>query len=123
MNKQRKILIVDDDEGVRGFIKSYFEGLHYAVDAAENGEEALKQFKQNDYDLIISDMLMPKMLGVTLLEKIKAIKPEQKMILMTGVQEESLKARCQALGCDMYLTKPVHVKELAQKVAACFQDV
>lgn len=114
---------MDDDEGVRSFIQSYFQGLHYIVDTAENGEEALKQFQQHAYDLIISDMLMPKMLGVTLLEKVKAIKPEQKMILMTGVQEESLKARCQALGCEMYLAKPVHVKELAQKVAACLKDI
>ena len=113
---------MDDEEGVRSFIGAYLQGLNYDVDMAENGEAALEKFQQGIYDLIISDMMMPKMLGSTLLQKVKALKPSQKVILMTGVKDETVKERCLALGCEMYLIKPVPMKELAQKVASCFQN-
>ena len=68
------------------------------------------------------DMLMPRMIGLNVLKAIREIKPEQRVIMMTGVKEDSMMTKAQALGCHLYLTKPVKLAELEARVAECFGE-
>ena len=67
-------------------------------------------------------MRMPKMIGTQVLKRIKELKPAQKVILMTGVKEESMMATAKALGCHLYLTKPVKLSELEVRGSECFSS-
>ena len=117
-----KILIIDDDEGIREFLKMFFEDREYDVQTAFDGEDGVAKFLEGTYDLVMCDMLMPRMIGIQALKKIKEIKPDQKVIMMTGVKEESMSAAAKALGCLLYLTKPVKLAELEARIAECFGE-
>ena len=80
----RKILIVDDEADMRAALTAALKGEGYALETAENGKAALDLIETTDYDLVISDVKMPKMTGPELLKAIKAQKPEQRVIMMTA---------------------------------------
>ena len=115
-----RILIIDDEEFIRSFMKDFFEDRGYNVDTAEDGVDGVDKFTKGTYDLVLTDMMMPKMLGLEVLRRIRKIKPDQKMIMMTGVKETSMVEKAKALGCQYYLTKPVQLADLEARVAECF---
>ena len=115
-----KILLVDDEIEIREFLKDYFEDREFNVDVASDGVEALEQFKKQAYDLVVTDMMMPGMLGIQVLEEIKKAKPDQRVIFLTGVKETSLVEKAKALGCQHYLFKPIQLTELEARVSECF---
>ena len=117
-----KILLIDDDPGVREFLQLHFEDHGYQVDTAFDGEQGVEKFKAGSYDLVISDMMMPKMIGLEVLRQVKQIRPEQKIILMSGVSEESMVQKARALGCQFYIHKPVRLNEVEERVKECLQD-
>lgn len=117
-----KILLVDDEAEVREFLKDYFEDRDFDVSVACNGEEGLEEFRKQAFDLVVCDMLMPKMIGLEFLKRAKEIKPEQKIILMTGVKEDSMVEKAKALGCHLYIFKPVRLKEVEARVLECFPN-
>lgn len=117
-----KILVIDDEPGIRDFIKMYFEDRDYDVDIAADGQEGVEIFAKGSYDLVLCDMLMPRMLGIQVLERIRAQKPDQKVIMMTGVKDETMVAKAKALGCHLYINKPVKLNELEASVAECFSS-
>ncbi len=106
------ILIVDDEKNTREGLQKFLEGLNYEALTAANGEEGLKAYTQEKPDLVLADIRMPGMDGVTLLEKIKSHNPSAKVILMTayGSVEDAVKAIKK--GAFYYLTKPVNLEEL-----------
>ena len=106
------ILIVDDEKNTREGLKKYLENRNYDVVTAESGEEALRQIEKERPDIVLTDMRMPGMDGVTLLEKIQAKVPEILVILLTayGTVENAVKAI--KMGAFHYLTKPVNLEEL-----------
>lgn len=116
----KKILVIDDDISIRGFLKDFFEDRDFNVETAEDGAQGVEKFKQGTYDLVICDMLMPKMIGTEVLRRIKEAKADQRVIMMTGVKEDSMMQKAKALGCHLYLTKPVQLSELEARVAECF---
>ena len=116
-----KILIVDDEIEVRGFFQAFLEDRDFLVVTAANGEEGFEKFQQEPFDLVISDMLMPRMIGLELLRRIKTAKPDQRVILMTGVKEETMVAKAKALGCQFYITKPVTLADVEAKVVEALQ--
>lgn len=115
-----KILLVDDEIGIRDFFQDYLENCDFDVVTAEDGMEGLQKFKKGQFDLVISDMMMPRMIGLDLLKNIKNIKPEQKVILMTGVTEDSMKEKAKAAGCFEYITKPLRLADVEEKISECF---
>jgi DNA-binding response OmpR family regulator len=115
-----KILVIDDEPGIREFLKMYFEDREYNVDIAADGQEGVDLFEQGNYELVLCDMLMPRMIGLQVLERIRTRKADQKVILMTGVKDETMVAKAKALGCHLYLNKPVKLNELEARVAECF---
>ena len=116
----KKLLLIDDDIGIRGFLKDYFEDRDFNVEMAGDGAEGWEKFQKGQYDLVLCDMLMPKMIGLDVLKRIKESKPDQRIIMLSGVTEESMMEKAQKLGCHLYITKPVQLAELEAKVSECF---
>ena len=114
-----KILLIDDEIEIRGFLQDYFEDRNYQVFVASDGLEGLKLFEKENFDIIVCDMLMPNMIGIEFLRRVKEKKPAQRVIMMTGVREPSMMEKAQKLGCVHYLMKPVQLTDLEAKVAEC----
>ena len=79
-----KILIVDDDQGIRKTLKNILEFEKYQIDEAQDGFECLIKLKRNDYDIIILDIKMPKMDGMETLERIQKLKPDTPVLMISG---------------------------------------
>ena len=112
-----KILIVDDEKLIRDVIKTYAEEENFECLEAEDGLEALDIIKQNDVDLIVLDIMMPKMDGMTFLEALKKEK-NIPVIILSARTEEYDKLKGFDLGTDDYLTKPFSPKELIARIKA-----
>ena len=112
-----KILIVDDESLIREVIKEYLSLNDYEVDEASNGEEAVDKALNNDYSLIIMDIMMPKKDGFTACKEIKQNK-KVPFIMLSARGEEYDKLTGFDLGIDDYVTKPFSPKELVARVKA-----
>lgn len=118
----KKILLVDDEYEIISFFEAFFEDRDYQVSTAENGIQALKVLETEDFDLVISDMMMPEMQGIEFVRRLKEKKPDQKVIFMSGVKEESMMAKAKSLGVVDYINKPVSLPEVEAKVLACLDS-
>ena len=112
-----KILVVDDEELIRNVIKEYLINDSYEVDEADNGLQAIEMAKNNDYDLIVMDIMMPKMDGYQACKEIKKIK-DIPFIMLSARSEEYDKLIGFDLGIDDYVTKPFSPKELVARIKA-----
>lgn len=112
-----KVLIVDDEKLIRDVIKEYCLMENYEVDEAENGYEAIEKCNNNNYDVIIMDIMMPKMDGYKAIEEIKK-KKNIPCIMLSARVEEYDKLYGFNLGIDDYVTKPFSTKELMARIKA-----
>lgn len=112
-----KILVVDDEDGIRQVLKEYLECFDYAVDEAENGIEAEEKFKNNFYNLVLLDIMMPQQDGYTTAKNLKKIK-DIPIIMLSAKQEIDNKLEGFSIGIDDYITKPFELKEVLARVAA-----
>lgn len=109
------ILIVDDEERIRTVIKTYADNEGYTVFEASDGYEAIEIVKKENIDVIVLDIMMPKLDGFTTLSKIKEIS-NSPVIMLSARQEEYDKLHGFKLGIDDYVTKPFSVKELMARI-------
>lgn len=112
-----KILVVDDEVLIRNVIKEYAAIEGYKVDEAQNGEEAIEMVYDNDYDLIIMDIMMPILDGVKASKEIKKIK-NIPIIMLSARSSEEDKLLGFDIGIDDYITKPFSPKELMARIKA-----
>ena len=112
-----KILVVDDEEKIRQVIKEYAEVSGYNVTQASDGIEAISLCKNNDYDIIIMDIMMPKIDGFSAVKEIKKVK-DIPVIMLSARGEEYDKLFGFELGIDDYVVKPFSPKELMARVNA-----
>lgn len=112
-----KILVVDDEELIRNVIREYLVMENYQVDEASDGKEAITKGSTTDYNLIIMDIMMPKMDGYQACKEIKKIK-DVPFIMLSARSEEYDKLIGFDLGIDDYVTKPFSPKELVARVKA-----
>lgn len=112
-----KILIVDDEEKIREVIREYAEFNGYTVDEAGDGMSAIGLCKLNDYDLIVMDIMMPKLDGFSTCKEIKKIK-NIPVIMLSARGEEYDKLFGFELGVDDYVVKPFSPKELMARINA-----
>jgi two-component system response regulator ResD len=110
-----RVLVVDDEKLIRDVIKEYLLLENIKVDEAENGLQAVDEVKHNDYDIIIMDIMMPKMDGYTACREIKKIK-DIPFIMLSARGEEYDKLIGFDLGIDDYVTKPFSPKELVARI-------
>ena len=114
---KKNILIVEDEFRIRFLLRDYFNNEEFNVFEAENGVQALDIFKDNKIDLIILDIMMPVMDGLTTLEKIREVSTLP-VILLTAKSQEEDKLQGYDFGADDYVTKPFSPKVLVAKVKA-----
>jgi two-component system response regulator ResD len=112
-----RILIVDDEINIRRVVKEYAEFEGYEVGEAANGMEAVELVKNNDYDLIVMDIMMPKLDGFSTCKEIKKYK-SMPVIMLSARGEEYDKLFGFELGIDDYVVKPFSPKELMARIKA-----
>lgn len=117
-----KILVVDDEPKIREVIREYAEFSGYEVTEAEDGMSAIGLCKLNDYDLIIMDIMMPKLDGFSACKELKKIK-DIPVIMLSARGEEYDKLFGFELGIDDYIVKPFSPKELIARVNAVLSRV
>ena len=117
MDKTYRMLIVDDEDKIRELIKKYalFEG--YEVDEATDGMNAVEKCRQNDYDIIIMDIMMPFLDGFSACKEIRKTK-DISVIMLSARGEEYDKIHGFEVGGDDYVVKPFSPKELMMRAAA-----
>lgn len=113
-----KILIVEDDVNILAALKKGFKKFGYAVDTAEDGQEALDKYYCAFYDLIILDINLPKLDGIEILSEIRKDDKMIKVILLSARGEVEDKILGLDIGANDYVTKPFHFKELEARVRA-----
>ena len=112
-----KVLVVDDEELIRNIIVDYCHNDGYITDEAGDGLEAIEKVKENDYDIIILELMMPKLDGYSSYRQIKDIK-NIPTIVLSARSEEADKLLGFDLGVDDYMTKPFSPKELMARIKA-----
>ncbi len=110
----KSVLIVDDEEKVVFFLRESLEelGRDFTIGTARSAEEALQKIDAHPYDLVISDLRMPGIDGLELLEQIRDKHPQTRFVLMTAYGSDEVEARAQSLNVFDYITKPFHVSDL-----------
>ena len=113
-----KILIVEDEPGMRLGLKDNLEFESYEVDTADNGEEGLKKILENNYNLVILDVMLPKISGFEVCKTVRKKGITTPIILLTAKGEEIDKVLGLELGADDYVTKPFSLRELLARIKA-----
>jgi DNA-binding response OmpR family regulator len=108
----KKILLAEDDYDFSNVLKQYLHLHNFEVICAKNGDEALKIFKINTFDICILDVMMPVLDGFSLAEELVKINPETPFVFLTAKKLKEDKIRGLKLGADDYIVKPFEVEEL-----------
>ena len=113
-----KILVIEDEAAIRRVLIKIIseESDSYVVEEAENGLEGIEKFKDNDYDLVLCDIKMPKMDGVEVLEKAKKINPEIPFVMISGHGDLDTAVNTMRLGAYDYISKPPDLNRLLNTV-------
>ena len=112
-----RVLVVDDEKSIRITLREFLQNEGYEVQMAENAMEAREILKSGQFDVVLSDIIMPKLSGVELLAHIQRDSPNAKVIIMTGEPTADTAAEALRRGAFDYLTKPIS-KEAVLKVVA-----
>ena len=107
-----KILYVEDDDGIREPTIELLLSIFSSVTAATNGEEGLEKYKNSSFDIVISDILMPKMNGVTLVKKIKEINESQVVVITSACDDSTYLLDLINLGVSSFILKPIHSEQI-----------
>src|SRR5512138_2873230 len=102
----KSILVVDDDELMRTFVKGVLAEDGYTVDTAADGKSAFTKLSAQEYDLIVTDLKMPDMTGVDLMKKGLGLKPKTPWVIMTAYGSINSAVEAMRTGAADYLTKP-----------------
>ena len=106
-----KLLIVDDEQGMRDLLSIMLRKQGYEVDVAESGEEAISRVTREEYDLLVTDISMPGLDGLTVLRRVREIAPELPTILITAYASTESAIEALKLGAYDYIVKPFDVEE------------
>ena len=111
----RKIMIVDDELDILDVLERFLSRSgNFEIDAYSNPDLALQEAKKGGYDLIISDIMMPQVSGMEILEEVKKTNPNIKVILMTAYSTKQKVEQSKDLGVDHYLEKPFQNLKLVE---------
>lgn len=111
-----KVLVVEDEQDIADLISLNLQELSLSVDHCLTGEQALNQIQQNDYSLVLLDVMLPGISGLDVCRQIREKKPEQVILMLTSRNAEIDRVLGLELGADDYMTKPFSVRELQARV-------
>lgn len=115
--QKTRVLIVDDDGSMAKYLQSYLSRRNFDVSTAVSGEEAIRMFRVYDPTLVLLDLAMPGMNGIETLERMKQIKPDVSVIMLSAQSSPELIFKASKLGADDYIAKPFEPKELDLRIA------
>jgi len=113
-----RILIVEDDAALASFVEKGLEAEHYAVDVSGDGEQARAMAMELEYDLVVLDLSLPRLDGVSVLRSVRARKPSVPILVLTARTRVDDRVQCLDLGADDYLSKPFSFTELSARIRA-----
>ena len=116
------ILIIEDEEKINNIVKSYLMKEGYQVYQAFDGQQGLEVFSANNIDLVILDLMLPKLAGEEVIKEIRN-KSEVPVIMLSAKVEEDDKVTGLRLGADDYMTKPFSPRELLERVKAILRRI
>ncbi len=118
MSALRKVLVVDDDAVVgRSFSRVLSKDKGYVVTSVENAHEALKQIREQEFDVVFTDIKMPGMDGVELAERVKASRPWTPVVIITGYGSTANETRAKAAGVSDFMRKPLSPEMIEESAA------
>ncbi len=116
MDKRRSVLIVDDDKGILDVLRTWFTEDGYACEAVSDAKKALALIENGTFDLVLTDIVLPEMDGLELTEKVKALKPATKVVVMTGFGDDFSYDKAMEAGASDFIKKPFTLQELMAKM-------
>lgn len=116
------VLVVEDDEALRESFQQLLSYLFAEVDAAVDGQDALDQLAEKNYDIVLTDLRMPRMSGFQLLQEIRQQSPQQPIVVISAHEDEVLRREL-AVYKVHYLSKPVILEELLKVVIPIGQSL
>lgn len=121
MCKDLRILFVDDEKTYRDVMKKELTRMGYSVTGVENGEQALEQLSQRDFDVVVLDMMLPDMNGVETLKRIKEEEYPVEVIMLTGQGTVETAVESMKIGAYDYITKPCKLSELETLINKAYE--
>jgi putative two-component system response regulator len=116
-NQKTKVLVVDDDPNLTDLLVDTLVAIGYEAFAAESAKSALEVLRKEQIDLVISDINMPDMSGIELLEEIKKANHQLPVMLITGIGSNSIKNRAYSSGADGFLAKPFRIGTIESEIS------
>ena len=113
-----RVLVIEDESKVANFIRKGLQQEQYAVDVAHDGEEGAYQAQNFDYDVVILDLMLPKVAGLDVLRKLRAQKPSLPVLVLTAKGSVGDRVKGLDSGADDYLAKPFAFAELVARIRA-----
>lgn len=114
--KRGKIFLVDDDFQLRDSLAVFLDESGFEVAEASNGAQAIQAIFDFRPDLLITDVMMPGMSGLSVLEKMKERCPQMKIVVMSGLNDKSTREKVMKLGAFTFLHKPVNLEQIEEQV-------
>ncbi|MGA6982078.1 MAG: response regulator [Candidatus Sulfotelmatobacter sp.] len=111
-----KILIAEDDAALAGFVRQGLQGEHYTVEVAEDGEQARAMGSESDYDLVILDLNLPRLDGVSVLRHLRLRRPSMPVLVLTLRSRVEDRVQCLDIGADDYLRKPFTADQVKEHI-------
>jgi len=121
--KKRKILIVEDEAVVRESLRDWLVEDGYDVEVAEDGEEALKKIKEEEFGVIVLDLRLPGVDGLQVFEEAKELRPETKGVVVTAYPSKDTLEKAKRLGLLDYLPKPFKVEDLERIIGGALGEL
>jgi len=116
MPSKRKILVVDDEEALRSVLSAELIAEGYTVETAVDGENAVSILGEEDFDLILLDIKMKRVDGFEVLRHVKRVRPETKVIMLTGFADLKNAIESKRLGAEDFVSKPYDLVDLLTTV-------
>jgi len=116
-----RILLAEDDQAMRTYLSRALENAGYEVYAVDRGTMALPLLEDGEFDLLLSDIVMPEMDGIELAQRCAEVSPRTKVMFITGFAAVSLRPNREAPQARV-LSKPFHLKDLVLEVERMFED-
>jgi YesN/AraC family two-component response regulator len=121
--KHMHLLYVDDNKALCDTYLSFFQDIFQSVDCALDGKEGLALYQNKKYDLVITDINMPRMNGFNFIKAMKKINPDQAVIIVSAYSEIAYLSKLNQCDIDHFLVKPVDTKELIEKIYLVIEDM
>ncbi|MHC0036866.1 response regulator transcription factor [Pseudoneobacillus sp. C159] len=120
----KRILLAEDEEIIRMLIMDTLEDEEYQVDEAADGEEAMKLFAEDKYDLLILDYMMPGLTGIEVIEKVREGHHNQtvKILMLSAKSQQYEQDKILSVGADEFMAKPFSPLQLIEKIKDIFNE-